>query len=522
MIQWRCIGLLGLLVAHGVQACPINGLTSASPVATIKQAFGCGQYAEVAEVTARWFTQPAEARFEQLEMRITALANLGALAEAILTIRFAVQRYPFEADQQQRLQQLGGVISQALGVLDEDALFAAVLTNPSDRELNFRLILAQEVIDNPKGLAVTLHRVLMTAPSDPLANDLLLRLNLKKGNLAEAEVGLRKIAENPELLDAERASAQSLLDQLQQAKSPHVMQYFINQSFGEAYNPQSVSESGKAIFTAFPGTLLDFGSDVTREEFRQSVVGFSYQYQMPYQDPQALGLGVTLVDRIYPHLDSLHLEVASINASYAWLAQGHQIYSNFSRILLVSRDLASALQVGGTYRLYQSEAIELDMVANLTRNHYHARADNVSNQDSTGMSHAIGWESVYRAPLLNATIDSSLTYFRSDLRALEDSKESVTLAAGVSVPINAEWTGSVSMTEEWSMREGPDATISSDVREDRAETVSLGLTWTPPNGSEVWVPSAQMTYSETTNHSNIINFDTKTSEIAIAATWVFQ
>jgi len=89
------------------------------------------------------------------------------------------------------------VVAKAIPKATEDELFLGVLTDPQNTELNFRLALAQTATGNMKGLSATLSRILLYDENNYLAKDMLFQLNIRRGNLPEAEADLRRIVADP-------------------------------------------------------------------------------------------------------------------------------------------------------------------------------------------------------------------------------------------------------------------------------------------------------------------------------------
>ena len=91
----------------------------------------------------------------------------------------------------------------------------------------------------------------------------------------------------------------------------------------------------------------------------------------------------------------------------------------------------------------------------------------------------------------------------------------------MSAPINAQWTGSLTLKETETGRDGPDTTVSDLTREDDSFNWTVALNWRKPGPPNKKVPTVALTFSETETDSNIINFDTITRDANVALTWVF-
>ena len=87
--------------------------------------------------------------------------------------------------------------------------------------------------------------------------------------------------------------------------------------------------------------------------------------------------------------------------------------------------------------------------------------------------------------------------------------------------LNNQLTGSVTLKETKTRRNGADTTVSDLVRRDDAFNYALSLSWRKPGPPNALIPMVSLTHSETESDSNILNFDTVTRDTNLALTWVF-
>ena len=103
----------------------------------------------------------------------------------------------------------------------------------------------------------------------------------------------------------------------------------------------------------------------------------------------------------------------------------------------------------------------------------------------------------------------------------QDSTDVFTYSLGMSAPINAQWTGSLTLKETETDRDGPDTTVSDLTRKDDSFNWTVAFNWRKPGPPNKKVPTVALTFSETETDSNILNFDTRTRDANLALTWVF-
>jgi len=92
---------------------------------------------------------------------------------------------------------------------------------------------------------------------------------------------------------------------------------------------------------------------------------------------------------------------------------------------------------------------------------------------------------------------------------------------GASAPLGSQWTGSITLKETETDRDGPDTTVADITRVDDAFNWTVAFNWRKPGPPNKKIPTIAVTYSETEVDSNIINFDTITRDANIGLTWVF-
>lgn len=516
------LGLLSskVVAQEAVAECPLP-LPVKSEILELKERFACQEYGQILAATAALEKFSSEELFSAIELRAAALSNLRQLARAYLFLQQSIRQQKLTAEQVETLKLMSANILSALGNLDEDQEFVNVLTRPDSLEVNFRLAIAQQSNENWKGLTATLRRVLMMDPENVLARTLLVRTNIRKGNLAEAEKELLLIVADERIKDEEREAAREILDKLKEARSPHKWSGFLSAAIGETRNPLGISESGKAVFTAFPGQLLDYGDVVTTEGYEQGIAGVSYQYLMPYEEPEVIKIDGVLFERNYKDLNSIDLRVYSLAGAYQWKNLGHEVKLTGNHVYLEEDELLSSLSFSGSYRYFKTDLSELSASLSVGRNYFWSRADNANNQDNTGYVYSLGTSGAIKPFEYELLLKAGIKYAVSDLQTEALSKKALALDVGAIYPFNSNLIGNVGFAVTRTEHDGPDTSVSLDTREDNTFMGSLGLTakFDQKSGVFGYLPAATLSYSKTKTDSNILNYDKTSSEWGLNLIW---
>ena len=498
------------------QDCPIV-LAEDVSISKTKKAFACRQFTDVVRALRNWnsIDDPKE-RFDRLSLYIAALANTGKYAETLVTVRYALRFVRLDPEQMGKLTKMVQVVANAVPKATEDEIFLEVLMNPENTELNFRLALAQTANGNSKGLSGTLSRILLYDEDNYLAKDMLSQLNISRGNLPEAEADLRRIVADPTIPEQEKAQAAALLMQLEDIRSPHTWTKIAGYTWGRADNPLSISETGKSIVAAFPGVLFDAGEEVT-EYYEQSLLGLNYQYALPYQDPQALTAGLTIINKDFQTQEALRMRIALLSLGYNWIATGDSVSFTLTDIDLGRVSLSKSYKLGGVKTFVRTQTASLSGSLDVTNNAFQS----ATTQDKNGNAYGLGLKGSYAAFGGRMIFLPNLSYILTEAKTDTDSTDVFSYSLGTSVPMNAQWTGSLTLKQTETDRDGPDTSVSALTRVDDAFNWTVAFNWRnvgPPNKK---VPMVGITYAETKTDSNIINFDTITRDANLALTWVF-
>lgn len=489
----------------------------------LKELFFCGEYEQVIAETADLHKYSSENLYKAVELRAAALFNLRQLARAYLFLQQAIIHQEFNSLQVESLKLMSNKIFSELGNIQEDQEFVKTLKRPDSLEVNFRLAIAQQANENWKGLTATLRRILMMDKNNSLARTLLVRANIRVGNLAEAEKELSLIVADRHIKKTEREAAQKILDKIKSTRSPHKWNGVFSVGTGKTKNPLGVSETGKAVFTAFPGQLLDFGETITTESYEQGIVGLSYKYLMPYDEPEVVKIDSMLFERTYDSLDNIDLSVYSLSGAYQWENLGNEVKMTANHVYMQKKELMSSLKISGSYRYYNSDSTDLNVSASASRNYFWSRNDSINSQENTGYLYSIGTSGSFKPFNNSFLLKTGLKYDVNDLQTAALSKKAVGLDTGAIYIFNENLTGNVGFIVTRTEHEGPDSSVSTKIRKDNTFIANISLTakFDGQSKSSNYLPATTFTYSKTNNDSNILNYDKTSSEWGFNLIWAF-
>ena len=321
---------------------------------------------------------------------------------------------------------------------------------------------------------------------------------------------------DPTIPEQEKAQSAALLAQLEDMRSPHIWTKIAGYTWGRADNPLSISESGTALLAQFPGLLFDAGDEVT-EYYEQSLLGLNYQYALPYQDPQAISGGLTVINKDFQTQDALRMRIALLTLGYNWLATGDSVSFTLTDIDLGRESLSKSWALGGTKMFVRNQKVSLSGSADITLNDFQTEATRSKN----GNAYGIGLKGSYDPLGGKVIILPSLSYILTEARADSDTTDVLSFSLGASVPINSEWSGNFTAKQTKTGRNGPDLLFSELVREDNVVNWTASFNWRKSGPSNKKVPMLGITFSENKTNSNILNFDSITRDANLALTWVF-
>ena len=117
-------------------------------------------------------------------------------------------------------------------------LIDAVFENPTDLEINFKLLEEQTRVGDLRGAAATLDRILLLDPGSKLARVLLAEVQFNLGNLATAETALISLRDDettpPDMLERVEKNLNAIRD----AQSPWRYSASFSVARGSAENPR--------------------------------------------------------------------------------------------------------------------------------------------------------------------------------------------------------------------------------------------------------------------------------------------
>ena len=180
-------------------------------------------------------------------------------------------------------------------------LIDAVFENPTDLEINFKLLEEQTRVGDLRGAAATLDRILLLDPDSKLARVLLAEVQFNLGNLATAETALISLRDDettpPDMLERVEKNLNAIRD----AQSPWRYSASFSVARGSAENPRGASASDTILLTDIEVTndTLD-----ESEAYGEATLVGQVQYQLESQNSQVLKATAVMYHRDYLSYDA--------------------------------------------------------------------------------------------------------------------------------------------------------------------------------------------------------------------------
>ena len=222
-------------------------------------------------------------------------------------------------------------------------LIDAVFENPTDLEINFKLLEEQTRVGDLRGAAATLDRILLLDPDSKLARVLLAEVQFNLGNLATAETALISLRDDettpPDMLERVEKNLNAIRD----AQSPWRYSASFSVARGSAENPRGASASDTILLTDIEVTndTLD-----ESEAYGEATLVGQVQYQLESQNPQVLKATAEMYHRDYLSYDAGDLSSLQTMVEYQRLVEPTLTFGAKFNLVAISEETYSATQGG--------------------------------------------------------------------------------------------------------------------------------------------------------------------------------
>ena len=214
----------------------------------------------------------------------------------------------------------------------------AVFENPTDLEVNFKLLEEQTRVGDLRGAAATLDRILLLDPDSKLARVLLAEVQFNLGNLATDETALISLRDDettpPDMLERVEKNLNAIRD----AQSPWRYSASFSMARGSAENPRGASASDTILLTDIEVTndTLD-----ESEAYGEATLVGQVQYQLESQNPQVLKATAVMYHRDYLSYDAGDLSSLQTMVEYQRLVEPTLTFGAKFNLVAISEETYS-------------------------------------------------------------------------------------------------------------------------------------------------------------------------------------
>ena len=193
-------------------------------------------------------------------------------------------------------------------------LMVQLFQNPSDLELNFRVMQAQIKEGNLEGAEATLERVLFIDPQSTIARVLLADIQIQLGKFVSAKRILDDLINDPYTPDQTKIRAAGLSEQIEDGLDTTVISGGYSIYAGQTENAFGRSKDDEILLLNLP---LENTTKDKSDQFYGYRVFLSVSEELDYQTPTQISAGISYSGR--DTHDPARSDVESLTANFALL-----------------------------------------------------------------------------------------------------------------------------------------------------------------------------------------------------------
>lgn len=399
---------------------------------------------------------------------------------------------------------------------DMGSLMDALFKNPTDLELNFRVMQAQIAEGNLEGAEATLERVLILDPSSTLAKILIADIKIKIGKYTSALLILNQLIEDPDTPIDTRDRAKGLAAQITTAIDP------IKRRGGYAfYAGVSQNAFGRADDDEIKLLNLTVNNTTKKDDdpFKGYYAYYSSSQELDFQIPTILEMGGSISGRDTEHPDLSDTTTITVNA--ALKRQGHHVISGgvaASYTEVNTNDFSRNLSAFGNYSFPIADFLILNQSVSINRTIY-ARFPGISNNEGKS-NRSIVAKTEFSRPTALAMFKLGLSAGKSNAKAAiydfdyEKAQFSVlTLYKGFSI--------SGSLSRQWTRYKTANSFISNKAQKTSTNEASVNIRYADGLmvGDNNYIPFLKLSAND--SDSNIPNYTRNGSEVSMGFEGIF-
>lgn len=430
--------------------------------------------------------------------------------KAILISAFFIALIAPISERNSAQAQIDAVMSDATVFESVAELMDALFQDPTNLQLNFRVMQAQIAEGNLEGAEATLDRVLIIDPDSTLAKILIADIKIKLGKFTSARLILDQLIMDPATPDQTRERAEVLAEEINQVINPVKIRGGYAIYSGVTGNAYGRSEENEILFgdTAFTNTTKKGNDDFagffayvtsSRELDFQTPTVFEYGANIAARDTHdpALSDTNTITVNATFKRNGLHNMTAGVSAGYSAVNKD-DFSRNVGAFASYSIPVKQFLNVTQSISANRTEFYEFPGIAN--------------NQDKTNNSVILKTE--FSKPTALALYKLALSGGRSfakgaiyDLRHEKAELSVLTLFKGFSF--------SADLSKHWIRYKTADTFISSQQQKTTTDEASLNIRYAEgiQADDKNYIPFLKLSVKDSS--SNIPNHRREGSEVSM-------
>ena len=403
-------------------------------------------------------------------------------------------------------------------VAEINALYEAVFTDPSDIEINIKLVRAQIGVGDFKGASGTLERLLILAPNNRTAQFLMARVKAANENYQEARFLLLEVINAEDTKESLRTSSQVFLEEIDDRADGFSWQATLGVNAGVSRNPDAKPDNPSYSLLA-PTVPIDVKGGV--EEYAGLSLAGVLEMRLNTYEKRVLRANLSHQRRDFLTYDKADFE--TYGGQFQLLNDDRSPFLGslvLNRVRVRDFDFMDQLGVNAMQSFNLSPRYRVDVTGDVIR---HVHRDNphfANNQEKTGYQGKANLG--MNAALLGMRVRAGIGYERKLANRSVHSYHTSKLTGSTSLPIGPLNIG-VNISLQQKRFDQADNIFSLDRRRESGATLGFNSTLPIRNLLPRWNDNLNITLAGSVSRtkSNVKKFNTTRGEITLNFVYSF-
>ena len=399
-----------------------------------------------------------------------------------------------------------------------NALYTAIFENPSDVELNIKLVRAQLGIGDFKGASGTLERLLILAPNNRTAQFLMARVKASSQNYEEARYLLLAVIEAEDTKESLRESSLVLLDEIESRADGFSWRATVGTSAGISRNPDAKPDNPSYSLLA-PTIPIDVKGGV--EEFAGLTLSGVFDMRLNTYEKRVLRANLSHQRRDFLTYDKADFE--AYTGQFQLLNDDNEPTMGsllFNRVRVRDYDFMDQVGLNGSQSFNLTPRHRIKVTGDLVRHVHRESPHFTDNEEKTGYQAKTNFG--LNTVLFGMRVQSGLGYERKLANRSKHSYYTTKLTGASSLPLGPLTMG-VNLSLQRKRFDGADHIFSHQRR--REFSTILGVNSALPIRDIIsgWNDSFNVSVaaSVTRTTSNVDKFTSTRGEVTLNLSYSF-